>query len=203
MRGWALLGAMALSGCGYRECGSLQYWTNAVDPRFDVDGDQYIDLIEACSADYGSFGSHFTDAGLTQLLIDWSRWDTAESSALSYDYLTSTEILFRTDHLVIGEVMRMDQLGGQGFHKPAGSFDSSTITEPLTAGEIEVLDGPREGTFDAVEFKLRYAFTIGTPSELQPKGYQVHEGEDWVAFDAALWAWDTAGHPAPPPDWVP
>lgn len=199
---WRLVGLLAVGGCGYRECGTLTYWTAAVDPRFDEDGDQYLDLIEACGADYGSFGSHFPDAGLTQLLVDWSRWDTGESTALAYDYLTATEILFRTDHLVKGEVIGMEGLGGMGFHKPAGSFDSPTVTWALTAGEIEVLDGPRSGDFDAEEYKLRFTLTIGAPDAAAPRGYQKHEAEDWVAFDPALWAWDAPGHAAPPPDWV-
>lgn len=202
MRLWIVWTSIGLGGCGYRECGTLEYWTSTVDPTFDVNADQYLDLAEACSADYGSFGSQFPDVGLTQLLIDWSRWDTSETSDLAFNYLTATEILFRTDHLVEGEVMTLDSLGGMGFHKPAGSFDSPTISWPLTSGRIEVLAGPREAPSEEIAYNLRYSFVIGTPDDAAPRGYQVLDGEDWVSFDASLWAWDAAGHPAPPPDWV-
>jgi hypothetical protein len=186
--------ALALGGCGYAPCGTVEYWSAAVDDRFDKDGDQYLDLEEACGADYGSFGAYFPDVGWAQLLFDSSQWDLGDASDLNYDYLPITELVFKTDHLAIGEVMTNDHIGGYGFHKPAGSFDSPTTSWPLTSARIEVLAGPRETDFGGESWRLDWEIVIGTPDAQAPRGYQILRGKDWVPFEDALWTWDAPGH---------
>lgn len=193
-----------LSACGYRTCGTLEYWTYAVDPQFDDNADQYLDLIEACKADYGSFASDFPDVGLSSLLVSNSEWDMTDAVDVTYDYLPTTEIVFRTDHLVVGEVMTMAHLAGYGFHIPEGVSWGAVQSWGLYDGTIEVLDGPKEGSVDGVDFKIRFELVIGAPDDQAPRGYQVHQGEDWVNFSPSLWAWDAAGHNGlAPPDWTP
>lgn len=159
---------LLLAACGYRTCGTLEYWTLEVDPQFDEDGDGYIDLIEACKADYGSFASDFPDVGFSSLLIDSSQWDMTDAVDVAYDYLPGTEIVFLTEHLAVGEVMGMEQLAGYGFHIPEGVSWGTVYSWGLYDGHIEVLDGPREGTVDGVDYKLRFDFIVGAPDAQAP-----------------------------------
>lgn len=189
--------------CGYRNCGSLEYYTYAVDADFDDNQDNYLDLQEACGVDYGSWGSNYPDVGLTTLLMDYSEWDTSDSADIAYDYLPLSEIVFLAEHLAAGTVLGIEQLGGYGFHKPGGAADAITTAWPLTDGRLEVLDGPRENDFDGVDYKLSFQFTIGTPDNQATRGYQVLEGEDWFNFTNGLGTWDSAEHAyAEPPDYT-
>lgn len=195
-----LLPLLGLAACGYRPCGTIQYWTSAVDPRFDEDGDQYIDLNEACGVDYGSFGARFPDVGVLQVLFDASQWDLGDAADISYDYLPITELYFREAHVEVGAVLGMEAIGGYGFHKPAGSFDSPTETWSLHDARLEVLAGPRETTFGGQAWKIDFDVTIGEPTADAPQGRQRLIGADWIPFDDALWTWDPVEHNGSPPD---
>ncbi|HNC97887.1 MAG TPA: hypothetical protein PKY30_05825 [Myxococcota bacterium] len=189
--------------CGYRNCGSLEYYTYEVNADFDDNQDNYLDLQEACGVDYGSWGSNFPDVGLVSFFVDYSEWDTHDSGTIAYDYLPLSEIVFLADHLSKGTVLGMEQLGGYGFHKPGGAVDYVTTSWPLTEGSLEVLDGPRENDYEGTDYKLSFRFVIGTPDDQATRGYQVLEAEDWFNFSDSLWAWDSAGHAyAEPPDYT-
>lgn len=191
-----------LAGCGYAPCGTIEYWTTEVDPRFDVDGDRYIDLEEACGQDYGSFGEFFPDVGYAQVLFASSQWDMSDAADISYDYLPITELVFLSDHLEPGTELTNANIGGYGFHKPAGDQNSPTQSWALHTAEIEVLAGPRETTFGGQAWRLRWEITVGAPDAQAPRSYQVLSGTDWIPFEDALWAWDAPGHAGiyPPDD---
>jgi len=196
---WLPLFALAEFGCGYRTCGTIEYWTSRVDDRLDENGDSYIDRIEACGDDYGSW-AYFYDNGYTQLLLDSSSWDMGDAVDVAYDYLPITELVFLPEHLEVGEVMTLDHLDGYGSHKPAGDQNTPNHTYPLTAARIEVLKGPKEDNFDGENYKLKWEITFGEVTDEMPKGFQRLEGEDWINF--TTWGeWDPAEHNGiQPPD---
>lgn len=184
---------LLLLACGYRDCGELRYYTWDVDPRFDDDGDHYLDLMEACGVDYGSFAFDYQPEGYTAIFVDPSEWDLGDAADVVYDYLPTTEIVFRTDHLVAGERFGMEALAGFGLHKPGGPADLVTTTFFLSDGSVEVLDGPRPNNFDGVDWKLRLHLVFGDVAEPATEGWQVLDLTDWINSSPALGSWAESG----------
>lgn len=182
-----------LLACGYRDCGSLEYYTWEVDPRFDTDGDHYLDLMEACGVDYGSFGFSYAPEDYTAIFVDPSEWDLGDAADVVYDYLPTTEIVFRSQHLRDGGTFGREALAGFGLHKPGGAADLVTTTYGLTDGEVEVLAGPRANNFDGEDWKLRLRLVFGEPADPATRGWQVLELEDWINVSPAIGSWADAG----------
>ncbi len=193
------LSVVSSAGCGYRTCGTMKYWTTGVDERLDDDSDGYIDLIEACKDDYGSWGYNY-DNGYTQLLLSDSSWDMEEAADVAYDYTPVTEIVFLSSHLESGEVLTMDHLAGYGAHRPDGMSGAAMLSASLTDARIEILKGPKEDNFDGQNYRMSWELTFGDVTADMSMGFQHFEGEDWINFTPET-DWDPPEHNGiQPPD---
>ncbi|MCB9792643.1 MAG: hypothetical protein H6741_07920 [Alphaproteobacteria bacterium] len=176
-------------GCG-EPCGTSSFYLNG--------GERWL-AYEPCG-DYGSFGSHFTDVGFTSLYISPDGGDVDAYADFVYALTPATELVFLTEHLQVGMVMDTRHLAGTGFHDPSASGVSPTVQDYST-GVVEVLEGPRDGDGQELEWRLSWNVSFGPLGDGYGEGYQHHVGEDWVGFDPALWAWEDSGHGgARPPD---
>ncbi len=186
--------ALGLSACGYAPCGEVHYWTSQVDPRFDDDGDQYLDLIQGCGPNAGTTGERFDDVGYALMSLDADSWDMGDAVDLAYDYLPVTSVVFLASHLEVGEVLETDRVDGFGWHKPDGFPDAETLSWPLHTARLEILDGPRPTEYGGETWKISWDVVIGAPTDVAPQGFQTMRGTDWVAFEIPLWEWDPGGH---------
>ena len=180
-----VLSAAAATGCGYTPCGTVEYWTgNRVDARYDKNGDGYLDFIEGCGTQAGTFGVLHPSPGVVLLSMSSDHWDTRESVDVAYDYLPLTNVVFRSQLLAKGSSVELATAGGGGWHKPS-ACGSACLAEawPVTAVKIDVLEGPSP-TDDPewVQWRLRWDVTVGPADALGPRGRQRLTGEDWVRF---------------------
>lgn len=184
---WLALGltAVTATGCGYAPCGTVEYWTaGRVDARYDKNGDGYLDFIEGCGTEAGATGFIHPSPGVVLLSLLSDHWDTRESVDVAYDYLPTTNVVFKSQLLSRGSAVSLDTAGGGGWHKPSGC-GSACFAEawPVTAVKLDVLEGPSPTDDpEKVKWRLRWDVTIGPTDAIAPRGRQRLIGEDWVAF---------------------
>jgi hypothetical protein len=205
-----VLGLLALASapaCDAPKCGDATYFTAAdALARWDTDGDgQYADLIERCGPLYGTFGLRRHDLGVTTLLPS----PNVPSGDFSEDLETGTLLLpastltFYTEHLVEGNTIRVDQIGGTGLHKLHGTAAPDYSVYWLFEAEIRVLEGPKvvRGTVaestGAERWRLAWKATFGDIAN----GWvlQTWEAEDVVEISDGTEIGDETAYP---PDWT-
>jgi hypothetical protein len=141
-----LAAIVLLPGCGTLACGDATYVTaNDALAMWDEDGDgTTANLVEQCGGAVGSFGFRRPDLGLTKLLFDPypASGNFEEALEVASLLLPAAEVVFYTEHLVVGNTITIDQLGGFGLHKLMGTIEPGYATYPILEGTIQVLEGP-------------------------------------------------------------
>lgn len=166
---------LALMGCS-SDCGTSRYALN--------DG-SYVEAYDECSFPL-SFARTYINVDYLTFSIGSGYSDLSESIQLTYALTPFTEVVFRDAHLVEGNTITSELIGGFGVHDPSysGAFP---LESPLYEGTIEVLKGPKRDN----EWRIRWDITIGEPDDdFRTQGFQRHTGENWMAFLPSPSPWD-------------
>lgn len=166
---------LALMGCS-SDCGTSRYALN--------DG-SYVEAYDECSFSL-SYARTYINVDYVSFSMGAGYSDLSESAQLTYAITPYSEVIFRDIHLVEGNIITGDLIGGTAVHDPSysGAFP---VESPFYDGSIEVLKGPKGDN----EWRIRWDITFGEPDDdFRTEGFQHHSGENWMEFAPSPSPWD-------------